>query len=259
VPIASRIYGGHEKIRLDVAIIDHDEKTILERLADMTAPDRHALLAQPREIRNLLYSVRRENRVRAVFLLDPTIPELFALPLDTAMPDLLGYFRSHPAEEKVAFEQPKLLAGARRLFGGIDPFIVFPALRDAATLAKALDQTPDLLHWIFEDTEPSLALTRLSREPVRKIAGELMEMRSTVYAGLPAYQHLTEDGRRGFDKLDKHITDRTSKDESGGTERTWSTTSPPTNARRRSRRRASGSSGTRSSSSPTWSPRTRQG
>ncbi|MEO8701710.1 MAG: hypothetical protein ABI867_16810 [Kofleriaceae bacterium] len=215
VATPSPVYGAGEQARLDVAIfVEYDPKQVLERLADMSLDARHALLAQPREIEHILGLVKKEDRVRAIFLLGPTLAELLAIPFTARQWDLLGYLRARPvAEEAGVFEQPKQLAGARVMFGGLDPFTVFSSLRDAATLAKALERAPDLLHWIFEDTEANVAFTRLARAPVRKIAGELMEMRSKVYEGLPAYDRLTEEGQRGFDSLEKHIEDTGSKAE----------------------------------------------
>ena len=95
------------------------------------------------------------------------------------------------------------------------PFIVYPSLYDAHTLARALDVTGGdaLLSWIIEETEPNLALARLSMEPARTAAAPLFEARPHIYDKLPAYEHLLPKGKQGFGSIAKAVEDDDTKRE----------------------------------------------
>jgi hypothetical protein len=207
--------GRREKARLDVAMIGQDVEpaNVLARLADMTAGERSALLTNAAEM-NKLYSVLSgEPLMRAVYLLAPTIPQLLGLSLHNE-PGLLDYIRTRSTtEEEIALSKPALIKPARALFPRIGPLVVYPSLYDPAVMARALEPSPDLLTWMLEDTDPSLALTCLAREPVRTTAAPLFEARSHMFDKLPQYKHLLPAGKRSFDALANAAEDSDSKRE----------------------------------------------
>jgi hypothetical protein len=219
VEASTEVYGSkdgrREKARLDVAMIgqDVDAANVLARLADMTAVERSALLKNDAEVKRLFGVVSGEPLVRAIYLLSPPIPQLLGLSIHNEL-GLLDYMRSRPTtEEEAALIKPALVKPARSLFPKISPLVVYPSLYDPAVMARALDKTPDLLTWMLEDTDPSLALAVLARDPVRTTAAPLFEARAHMFDNLPQYKHLLPAGKRGFDTLAKSAEDQDNKRE----------------------------------------------
>jgi hypothetical protein len=213
-PIERESQGKGDRARVDIAVgeKDHDSTKVLDRLADMTVADRMALLKEPGETKRILDHVDPGDLLRAVYLLCPTIPQLLALPIHAA-PQLLDYLRTRPAsEEAAALADTRAVAGARSIFPKLPPLVIFPSLRDPHALANALGQETELLEWLLADTDASSALALLARDPVRKVAVERMEKRPSLYAGLPAYEHLMPAGKTAFDKIGRELRDDDAKD-----------------------------------------------
>ena len=217
-PLAGDVYGrtAESRVRSEVDRQDADPKQILERLGDLSASQRAAALANAGEMKQMFSVLTGADAVRAVYLLGPTIPQLLSLPIYNEQ-GVLDYLRSRPVEE----EQQALLRGgslvgpARSMFPRTCPFIVYPSLYDPHTLARALDAAGGdaLLSWILEETEPNLALARLSMEPARTAAAPLFEARPHIYDKLPAYKHLLPKGKQGFGSIAKAVEDDDTKRE----------------------------------------------
>jgi hypothetical protein len=212
--IDSATYGTGTAVRLQMATAPKggDAQQVLARLADMTEMERQGVLKQPGAVKDLLDDVSGGDLVRAIYLLAPTLPQLFAMPITQRATGLIGYVHTRATSEELAVvSDGRWLAQARVLFADDGPLTVFRSLNQPAQLAKALDDNDELLEWLLARTEPSRALSVLAREPVRKIAAQLMSERASVYAGLPAYELLTGDGQTAFDTVDKQIGDKDTK------------------------------------------------
>ena len=213
VEIDQATYGQGDKVRVKAEIGQQDTTpaSVLARIADLTPSDRHALLDDAREMRDLFTVVGGDDAVRAVHLMAPTVAQLLALPI-VHEPGLVSYVAARPAKEDVAaLATRKLLVSARAMFAELSPLVVFPSLRDPAMLATALNDNADLLAWILDDSDPNYALATLSRDPVRAIAADLIETRASAYQGFPAYAHLSPEGQRGIDAITSKVADADTK------------------------------------------------
>ncbi len=217
VAIDGATYGAGSKSRLTIETAGPgaDADTVLARISDLSAKERADVVADPSAMKRMLDDVYGQSLVRAMYLLNPTLTQLLGMPFIGTQPGLLSYVASRPDREEVAAVQsPKLVKAARALFGFNSPIDVFPSLKQPANLAAALVNNDALLEWMLEETEPSYALSLLSRDPVRPIATGLMENRATVYSNLPAYDLLLPEGQKGYDALHKGIKDDDSREQS---------------------------------------------
>ncbi|MBA3395874.1 MAG: hypothetical protein H0T89_24800 [Deltaproteobacteria bacterium] len=217
VAIDGATYGAGTKARLSIetAGSSADADTVLARISDLSPKERAEVVADPSAMKRMLDDVYGPSLVRAMYLLTPTLTQLLAMPFTGPQPGLLSYVASRPDREEVAAAQsPRLVKAARALFGFNSPVDVFPSLKQPANLAAALVNNDALLEWLLEETEPSYALSLLSRDPVRPIATGLMENRATVYSNLPAYDLLLPEGQKGYDALHKGIKDDDSREQS---------------------------------------------
>lgn len=199
---------------------DVDPKELLARFGDLDAAQRARALANGREMKATFGALGPDEAVRAVFLLGPTLPQLLALPIHN-LPGVLDYMRTRPSEEeKLALQRRDVVAHAKAMLPHTSPLVVFPVLYDSHALAAALAANDDLIEWMLEETDPSLALARLSLEPARAKAAELLAQRDHVYDKLPAFKHLLPRGRDAFNTLvrsanDQDVTDEASRYKDG--------------------------------------------
>ncbi|HET9620542.1 MAG TPA: hypothetical protein VFP84_04175, partial [Kofleriaceae bacterium] len=110
-PLPGDVYGQRADHRLASAAgaENADPKLVLARLGDLDPAQRAAALANPAEMKAVFGALAGDDAVRAVFLLGPTLPQLFTLPLRDA-PGVLDYLRTRPpAEEPQALARPSLL------------------------------------------------------------------------------------------------------------------------------------------------------
>lgn len=217
VAIDGATYGAGSKSRLTIETAgpSADPDTVLARISDLSPKERGEVVADPAAMKRMLDDVYGPSLVRAMYLLNPTLTQLLGMPFTGPQVGLLSYVASRPDREEVAAVQsPRLVKAARALFGFNSPVDVFPSLKQPANLAAALVNNDALLEWMLEETEPSYALSLLSRDPVRPIATGLMENRATVYSNLPAYDLLLPEGQKGYDALHKGIKDDESREQS---------------------------------------------
>ncbi|HET9620200.1 MAG TPA: hypothetical protein VFP84_02450, partial [Kofleriaceae bacterium] len=110
-PLPGDVYGQRADHRLASAAgaENADPKLVLARLGDLDPAQRAAALANAAEMKTIFGALAGDDAVRAVFLLGPTLPQLFTLPLRDA-PGVLDYLRTRPpAEEPQALARPSLL------------------------------------------------------------------------------------------------------------------------------------------------------
>lgn len=211
---------GHAGARGDVARLnealagdDINDDRVLDRLADMNATDRAALVADQREMQNIFSKLDTAATTRAVFLLGPTLAQLLKLPLRDQV-QLLDYVSTRPAsEQEFVLMKAALIDPARTIFPRVSPLMLYPTLYDPTVMTHALKASPDLLAWMLEDTDPSLALSCLARDGVRGVAAPIFETRSHIADQLPQYKHLLPAGKQAFDTIAKTVTNEDTKEE----------------------------------------------
>lgn len=202
VPENPQVFGGDED-RLAEAEKSHDEDAVLSRLADLDDKERAALAGDHAALRRVLHDVGRDNRLRALDLLE--VP--FAQTVAYATPDsgfdrqLVIYLRSRPVAEETAALGEKATVERAILHVHPDPLQTFPSLREPKVLAAAIQLCPLIVERMLAGTESSRALSLLGHRDVRQKFEAVLEARPELVDLLPRYEHLDAKAQGEVDKV----------------------------------------------------------
>jgi hypothetical protein len=201
-PENPEVYGG-EKERLAQAEKSYDQDAVLARLADMDDNQRVALAKDQGELSRVLRQVGRDNRLRALSLLDlPFAPTVaYAAPDSGFDRQLVLHLRSRPVAEETAALGVKTVVERAIMHVHPDPLQTFPSLHEPKVLAKAIEVCPAIVERMLAGTEASRALSLLGHQLVRKKFEELLEAQPELVDKLPRYQHLDAKAQNKVDKI----------------------------------------------------------
>lgn len=194
---------GNESGRLADAEKAHDQDAVLARLADMNDAERAALAGDHTGLSRLLRDVGRDNRLRALELLDLS----FARTVAFATPDsgfdrqLVVHLRSRPAAEETAALADKPTFERALLHVHPDPLQTFPSLNEPKVLATAIELCPLVVERLLAGSESSRALSLLGHKDVHKKFEAILEARADLVDLLPQYDHLDSKAQNKVDKV----------------------------------------------------------
>lgn len=213
------VYGAGADTRLMLATheVGADGRTAVERLADLDARERVAVMKNPQQLRDLLDDVTGDELVRAMFLLSPTVLQLAALPLPKTLPrpvsSLIPYLQSRADVEGYMLVRDEAgVRALRALLPGFGPLYLFPVLQIGKTLAKAIYDNSTLFEWIMEETEPSFAMKILALPEVRHLAAQMFSERPEFAENLPSHAHMLKQGRTAYQVIHERVDDMTKED-----------------------------------------------
>ena len=198
---------GNEGDRLADAEASHDQDAVLARLADMNDSERAALAADRAGLPRLLRDVGRDNRLRALELLDLS----FARTVAFATPDsgfdrqLVVHLRSRPVAEGLGVLGDKPTLERALLHVHPDPLQTFPSLQEPKVLAKAIDLCPLVVERMLSGSESSRALSLLGHKDVRKKFEAILDARPDLLDQLPRYEHLDSKAQNKIDKVASEV------------------------------------------------------
>jgi hypothetical protein len=202
-------YGG-EKERLADAENAHDHAGVLARLADMDDQQRAQLAQDRTSLSRLFKKIDREDRLRALSLLDLPFAETvtFATP-DTGFDrQLVLHLRTRSvAEEKDVLTSPVLVKRASDHVHP-DPLQTFPSLREPKVLANAIALVPELVERMLTGTESSRALRLLGHPYVRKSFEAALEASPELVELIPRYDRLDATAQKRIDQIGNEINAR---------------------------------------------------
>jgi len=196
------VFGG-EADRLGDAERVHDQDAVLARLADMNDEERTALAADHRGVQRVLHEAGRDNRLRALELLElPFAPAVaYATPDSGFDRQLVVHLRSRPVAEEVAALADKVTIERALLHVHPDPLQTFPSLHDPKVLARTIELCPLVVERLLAGSESSRALALLGHPDVRKKFEMILEARPDLIDLLPRYEHLDGKAQNKVDKV----------------------------------------------------------
>lgn len=200
------VYTG-EKERLVDAEKVHDHVGALARLADMDDQQRSQLAQDRKSLSRLFKEIDREDRLRALSLLDLPFADTvtFATPESGFDRQLVLHLRTRPvAEEKAALAlRPLIEHGINHVHP--DPLQTFPSLLEPKVLANAIALVPELVERMLTGTESSRALRLLGHPEVRKKFEAALEANPELVDLIPRYDHLDARAQKKVDQIGNEL------------------------------------------------------
>ncbi|MBA3465116.1 MAG: hypothetical protein H0T46_34605 [Deltaproteobacteria bacterium] len=215
--VSSKAFGG-EGNRFTVAIRLGDPDVIMERLADLDEAQRRAFGKDPAAVAEVA-AILGEQFARAAHLMELSAEASLA---NARGPSVLPHVHGRPPAEQVkALAKPEVVAHvAKHVFP--DLLVVFPSLANRATLAKAIDDNPQLVEHLLRGGDGSRVMDMLAMEPVATAAIAAFEQDGTRLRLVPAFDHLSSAGQAFVARIrktpdadpelrteSKHVIDRT--------------------------------------------------
>jgi hypothetical protein len=206
-PERVEVFHGEEE-RLANAEKLHDEDAVLARVADMDEQQRATLAANHAELPRLFQKVGRDNKLRALSLLDlPFAPTVaYAAPDSGFDRQLVLHLRSRPVTEEIAALGVKAVVERAIMHIHPDPLQTFPSLHEPKVLAKAIEVCPRIVERMLAGTESSHALSLLGHQLVRKKFEAILEAQPELVDQLPRYQHLDARAQKKVDTITNELS-----------------------------------------------------